>query len=98
MSKKVTFKKYPSKGWDRTQIDIKVGKQKCGAIYEISRNEWAIRFQVIKDDIMEDGNKNCTWKWITLKYKGKTADEAKQWVQDNFDLIQGRYNLYFWKD
>ena len=29
-----------------------------------------ISLQVIKDDINEDGNANCEWKWITIKRNG----------------------------
>lgn len=95
MSTKVTFKKHNGTTWSpSTYFDLKIKKNKFGMITSISKNEWIIQLMIIKADIMEDGNKNCTWKWTTLKYRGTTADEAKDWVSENIDLIQERFNLY----
>jgi len=43
---------------------IKLNKKQVGAIAD---RTWKIRLMVFKDDINEDGNANCQWKWISLK-------------------------------
>jgi hypothetical protein len=49
---------------------------------------------VVKDDINEDGNPNCTWKWITLKTPHETVDDAKRWLNLNFEAINKKYKLH----
>jgi len=71
---------------------IKLNKVDVGRIDD--KKPYAIRFQVIKDDINEDGNPNCVWKWVTLGKKSETLDEAKKWLVDNTDLIVSKHNLY----
>lgn len=52
-----------------------------------------IGFRVIKDDIMEDKNPNCTWKWIRLNAEFTSVDEAKTFVNTNFVSICEKYKL-----
>jgi hypothetical protein len=49
---------------------------------------------VIKKDILEDGNKNCPWKWIQLKQESSSLEEAKEWLNENIDLVLGSFELY----
>ena len=51
------------------------------------------RFMVEKSDIMEDGNSNCSWKWIKLTKEFDSVDKTKQWLNDNTDLIIEKYPL-----
>jgi len=37
--------------------------------------------------ILEDGNPNCDWKWIKLKHESVSLQDAKDWVNVNFDKI-----------
>jgi hypothetical protein len=52
-----------------------------------------IRLMVMKKDILEDGNSNCEFKWITLKRESKTLDEAKTFLNNNIDAILKIYTL-----
>ena len=70
---------------------IKLKKKQVGSISDESPHE--IRLMVIKLDIMEDGNPNCTWKWITLKNKFTSLDEAKKFLNINFTSINERWKL-----
>lgn len=54
---------------------------------------YTIRLKVIKDDIAEDGNTNCIWKWITLSVKPDSVDWAKGWLNGNIDDITKKWNL-----
>jgi hypothetical protein len=93
---KFTFKtdkpRGPYSSFFSSQHSIKLQKQKCGSIGD--KKPYKIRFQVLKDDIMEDGNPNCSWKWITLKKESTTLQEAKDFVNENFDAIMEKYKIY----
>ena len=52
------------------------------------------RFMVEKSDIMEDGNSNCSWKWIKFAKEFGSVDETKQWLRGHTDLIIGMYTLH----
>lgn len=60
----------------------------------ITDRSWDIRLQVVKKDINEDGNSNCSWKWIKLKKKSESLQEAKDFLNENIDQILKLYNLY----
>lgn len=53
---------------------------------------------IIKSDILEDGNANCDWKWITLNRNFTSLDEAKIWLNENINLILGKWKLREEKD
>ena len=52
-----------------------------------------IRLMVMKADIMEDGNINCKWKWITLKNEFESLDEAKVFLNENIEIITTKYKI-----
>jgi len=72
-------------GYSKRSINIKVNKKVVGCIdapnYNTPDNLYRLRFQVIKKDINEDGNPNCTWRWMFLKKKFETSDEAKEYTK-----------------
>jgi hypothetical protein len=75
-------------------IDIKVKKKVIGQIISPSRfgaDYWRIGFQIIKRDIMEDGNPNCAWRWLFVWNNATDEASARQWVIDNFDRISAAY-------
>ena len=77
--------------------DIKLKRQKVGLIDEENRldsGSFTIRLMVEKDDIMEDGNPNCSWKWIQLKKKSDSLQEAKDFLNEGIDEIMSRYKLH----
>lgn len=71
---------------------IKYHKKQVGNITDSEPHK--IRLMVIKKDIMEDGNSNCEWKWITLKKDFTSVDEAKIFLNLNIDAILNKYELY----
>jgi hypothetical protein len=76
---------------------IKYNKINVGLIVGSSNynniGPYKIRLQVIKNDIMEDGNPNCNWKWITLKHESATVQEAKDFLNNNIDKILNTFEL-----
>lgn len=81
---------------------IKLNRKKCGSIWEkhisSTENEAEIRLMIVKNDKINDGNPNCSWMWITLKYKFSSTDEAKQYLQDNIGVITQKYTLNLLND
>lgn len=72
---------------------IKIKKEVCGSIDDAPPHK--IRFQVIKDNILEDGNRNCPWKWIILKKESESLQEAKDFLDANIEKIMQKYKLWF---
>ncbi len=70
---------------------IKLNKISVGLIED---KTYKIRLQVIKKDINEDRNLNCSWRWITLKRENKSLQEAKDFLNKYFIEITTKYNLY----
>ena len=94
VEKDFTFKNNnPSTSFDNSTITIKSNKCEVGEISEIERGSFGIRLSVIKDDIMEDGNPNCDWTWVTLKYRGNSFDEVKTWLNEQKYSLMSKYNL-----
>jgi len=91
-----TFKtKQPTGKWksfDSPEHVIKLNKREVGTISD--KHPHKISLMVYKSDPMEDGNPNCTWKWITFKRESETIDDAKKWLMDHANEIQQRYKLY----
>lgn len=92
----LTFKTTKTTGRFRSfygsQHDIKIKGQCVG---EILDQEWKIRIMVIKEDINENGNPNCYWKWITLSKKSESLQEAKQFLLENWSLIENKYKIAY---
>ena len=74
---------------------IKLKKAHVGSIVD---KDWRIMLMVIKDDIGEDGNPNCEWRWITLNKESTSLQDAKDWLNHNFDSITKKYKLYLQMD
>lgn len=95
MSNKFTFKtEKPTGKWksfQKASHSIKLNKCWVGSIEP--EYPFYIRLMVIKKDIMEDKNPNCEWMWKTLAHKSQSLDEAKQFCNDNIDLILNKFNL-----
>jgi hypothetical protein len=93
--KKFTFKTIkPTGKWRSFDNDyhvIKLDKKECGQI--VDNKPFSIRFTVIKDDINEDGNTNCEWKWIQFSKKSETLKEAQEFLSTNIEAIIKKYNI-----
>ncbi len=79
------------KSFHKYNTSIKYKKIEVGYI---DGDNFNIRFQVVKKDIMEDGNPNCSWKWITLKHKPTSLDDAKTYCNDNIERIFSSFDIY----
>lgn len=94
-----TFKTTRATGHYRSfhsdQHDIKIKKVVVGMI---SDRDWVIRLQVTKKDINEDGNPNCPWKWITLKKQSASLEEAKEFLNRNYEAIRAKFNIHIDKE
>ena len=92
---KFTFKTEKATGQYRSFCNdshyVKLNKIECGSIG--AEKPHKIRLQVVKADIMEDGNPNCKWKWITLKQESETLQEAKDFLNKNFVSINSKYKI-----
>lgn len=92
---KFSFKTEKATGrWKSFQNDyhiIKLNKKQVGLIDD---NTWKIRLMVIKDDIYEDNNPNCIWKWVVIKNEFGTLQEAKDWLNTNFKYLNEKYKLH----
>ena len=97
---KVTFKKDAREtglravGYYRG-YDIKIKKKTFGRITtpNVIRREftWEIMYAIEKEDIMQDGNPNCSWMWKRAESKFDSAEMAKQWIQDNIYSILDKF-------
>ena len=80
------------KSFDASHHYIKYKKIVVGTIGHNAPH--IIKLQIIKDDIEEDGNSNCEWKWVTLKHKSVDIDDAKTFLNAVIDIIFEKFNLY----
>jgi len=94
---KLSFKKQPKEtglatvGNPYQSVDIKADKKLVGTIYapnwRTKDNLWSIGFMVI------DTEKHSGWKWVTLKFKGETEQECRDWLKENWEEIQAKLPL-----
>ena len=70
---------------------IKLKKIKIGSIGD--KLPHYIKLMVVKNNIIEDGNSNCEWKWITLAHRSNSVADAKVWVNENIEALLEKYNL-----
>lgn len=97
--KKFTFKTEKSTGRFRSFFPpihtIKLGRIEVGTITDsLDDRIHRVKFQVWKEDINEDGNPNCPWKWVTLIGKFNSVQEAKDFVVRNSEILQKKLKLY----
>lgn len=84
------------KAFDKNRHVIKYKKHEVGAIDDDKPHK--IRLMVMKNETITDNNPNCAWKWITLKKDSESLEEAKTFLNQNFDAIVQKYTLHEMKD
>ena len=99
--KKFTFKTEQPTGQYRSFYspvhNIKYDKKVCGHLTGdnlTSDENVKIKLAVVKKDINEDNNPNCSWKWIQIKETFATLQEAKDWLNENRERIFSQFDLY----
>jgi len=105
---KFTFKtEHPTgsyRSFSNSAYYIKIKRKQVGQIYDKPSTAWAresqgdkvrIGFMVFKEDINEDGNKNCSWKWVQLKRTFESVEEAKEWLNSDgvFEVLNNKLKL-----
>jgi hypothetical protein len=99
---KFTFKTHRETGsyaWlHKPHHDVLLNKNLVGAIEP--DKPFSIRLMVMKADIIEDGNCNCPWKWITLRHESENVADAKVFLNEGIDAILSKYiiRIYEKKD
>jgi len=91
---KFTFKTVEPTGrlnFDPPYHHVKFRKIQVGSIDNSFPHK--IRLMVMKKDLMEDGNPNCKWKWITLRKESKSLQEAKDFLNNNVEGILKKYSF-----
>jgi hypothetical protein len=92
---KFTFKTHKETGsyaWlHKPYHNVLLNKNKVGSIDP--EKPHTINLMVMKKDLMEDGNKNCPWRWIHLKKEFETLDDAKVFLNENIDAILTKYTI-----
>ena len=93
---KFTFKTIKPTGryrsFEANNHHIKLKRKQLGSIDD--KFPHSIRLMVVKKDILEDGNPNCNWKWITLSKKSDSIKEAKEFLNNNIEGIMNKYTLH----
>ena len=80
------------KAFSNPSHDIKMSKFVVG---KITHKTWKINFMVIKDGIkFKDDNDNCKWRWITLKRESESLQDAKDFLNRNYQIIIETYPLH----
>lgn len=96
---KFTFKKEPHPSGlagvcFKNHTDIKYNKKVVGNILEVAHDRFTIWLKIVKADIMEDGNPNCTWRNAKLKKEFSSEDYAREWLNDSIEAIMKKYTLH----
>jgi hypothetical protein len=92
---KFTFKtEHPTGRYRSFESDhhiVKFNKVEVGSI--LDGHPFTIRLMVVKQDINEDKNPNCSWKWIRVKKEFESLVEAKTWLNDHVEEITSHFKL-----
>lgn len=93
-AKKFTFKTTKPTGryksFSNPYHEILLEGEVIGLIdYETNKLILKVKKQVLE----EDGNPNCTWKWIKLSKTSNSLQEAKDFANEVFKLILEKYEL-----
>jgi len=96
-----TFKNDKEKGragfGAEERVILKIKRMEVGTIsghgWFSKDNYFRIRLQVVNND----HNNAVKWSWITLNPKKESMAEAKEWVNENYDKIRQKYDIYIEK-
>lgn len=93
--KKFTFKtEHPTGRYRSFEKDLHIVKYNKVEVGTISDDKPChVKLRVIKGDILEDGNVNCEWKWVTLKKDFSSVQEAKDFLNQHVEEIHAKVRL-----
>ena len=93
---KFTFKTIKPTGRYRSfypdQHEIKLKRKTVGSIED--KKHHRISLMVEKEDIYEEGNPNCSWKWIMLSEESESITDAKDFLNKHIKDILKKYKLH----
>lgn len=100
---KFTYKRHTSTGryksFDHERHDIKLKKKVVGHIKEASHfsnlDGFGIMLATKKSPTTEEP---ANFKWVFLKRRFKTAQEAKVFLDENFQELTAQHDLYSFED
>lgn len=104
MKNKITFKAdRPTGKWrafEETQHLIKLNGNHIGQIHQsLTGIGFYIMIAVYKtNEVLNDGNENCPWVNIKLKYRSNSFNEIKEWIVNNIDKIAHKYFIHNFED
>jgi len=104
---RISFKKQPretglanaANPWPTT--DIKVNKKIVGHIkpptWMSDNKRWEINISI---EGSEPNNPNCSWRWISPKYKPDNESEGREWVKKHLEnfLTKNNLQLHYFDD
>jgi hypothetical protein len=76
--------------------EIKLNKKVVGRIKWSREDGLFLISLVVKKNVTKEDP--ASFKWITLKGRYNTAEEARQMLGKNIDIILQRYNLYSFEE
>lgn len=81
-------------GYPWPQVSIKVNGKEVGNIFPKTWNTeyWRVGFTVKK--LEPDDNPNCDWKWIWLKQKGNSEEEAREIAIKAIPILLQKYTFH----
>lgn len=75
-------------GHTEADVDIKLDRMVVGIIYapswQTKDHKWSVNFMMEGND----DNPNCDWRWMAVKERFDTEEQARQWVKDRADKIK----------
>ena len=104
--RKFTFKRHPritglaGIGYTKQSVDIKLDKHIVGIIYAPNWQSvgytWDVGFTVLKDPTQPV--ESCKWRWIYIKKKYNSEEEARQGAQSLIEPLIRDYTLWSIED
>lgn len=107
---KFTFKKNPASGLAQVAkpygygTDVKLRGKTVGTIRppnaQALSQDWRAAVMVEKSSpgVPDDGNPNCSWRWITFRTQFSSEEQAREWLRAHAAEIVSRYALRYSED
>jgi hypothetical protein len=79
------------RSFETTTHDIKLNKKVVGTIGDDRPH--TIRLMVFKSQEELSDRDPCNWKWVTLAKNNDSLQDAKEWLNKNFEAIIAKFKL-----
>jgi hypothetical protein len=99
MMARFTFKKTVHEGryrsFQKNHTEIKLNKKEVGYISEIEYSDYRVFFAVKKERTEKDP---AGFMWIKVKWHFYDENDAREYIKDNNNHIQEKFDLYYFDD